>query len=90
MNAEDACGVGETAAKIAWLRKKRAYYAEFADSGDWEAQQISGDGGASISRRGISDKANHDAIVDAIRSLGGTELGATGALLQSTFTPGVG
>lgn len=90
LNAEDACGVDATAAQILWLRAKRAEYAALVDAGDWETQNASGEAGSSSSKRGVSDQVNHDAIVAAIRYLGGTEIGYQGSLLQVQFTPGVG
>lgn len=90
LNAEDACGVDQTAAQIAWLREKRREYAALVDAGDWETQNASSEAGSSSSRRGVSDKDNHDAIVAAIRHLGGTDIGSQGSLLQVQFTPGIG
>lgn len=89
LNAQDECG-DDTAAQILWLRAKRKEYAEMVNAGDWEAQEIAGDGGSSKSRRGVSDKNNHDAIVDALRHLGDTDLGGTGSLLQVNCYPSVG
>lgn len=90
LNAEDACGAGETDAQIAWLRAKRKDYAALVNDGDWEVRRLSADGGSSDSARGVSDADNHDAIVAAIRYLGGTEVGATGALVVPLFSPAVG
>lgn len=80
LNAEDACGVDQTAAQITWLRAKRAEYAALVDSGDWETQSASGEAGSSSSRRGVSDQANHDAIMAALRYLGATDIGGGGIL----------
>ena len=89
LNAQDEKGA-DTAAQILWLREQRKAYAKMVNDGDWEAQEIAADGGSSKSRRGVSDKNNHDAIVDALRHLGDTDLGGTGALLQVNCYPGVG
>jgi hypothetical protein len=80
LNAEDACGVDQTAAQIIWLRAKRAEYAALVDAGDWETQSASGEAGSSSSRRGVSDQANHDAIMAALRYLGATDIGGGGVL----------
>ncbi len=89
LNAEDAVG-SDTDAQIVWLREKRKEYAPLVDAGDFEVRRLSGDGGSSDSIRGVSDEVNHDAIVAAIRYLGGTEIGSTGAMLHPVFTPSVG
>lgn len=85
MNAEDACGVGQTAAQIAWLKAKRAEYAVLVDAGDWETQNASGEAGSSSSKRGVSDQVNHDAIVSALRHLGATEIGQRPGIIIPTF-----
>jgi hypothetical protein len=72
-------------AQIEWLKEQRRAYSERVRAGDHEVTSSSGEGGATSSRRGVSDKANHDAIVGALRELGSTDLGATGALLQVQF-----
>lgn len=84
LNAEDAVG-SSTSAQIVWLRAKRAEYAALVDSGDWETNNVTGEGGSSTSRRGVSDQDNHDAIVAALRYLGNTDLGSTGSLLHGNF-----
>lgn len=89
LNAEDAAP-DDVDAQIVWLRAKRTEYAALVDAGDWETNSTTGEAGSSSSKRGVSDQVNHDAIVDAIRFLGGTEVGSTGSLLQVQFTPGVG
>ena len=80
LNAEDACGADQTAAQIVWLKAKRAEYATLVDAGDWETQNASGEAGSSSSRRGVSDQANHDAIMAALRYLGATDIGGGGSL----------
>jgi hypothetical protein len=90
LDAADACGEGQTDEQVEWLRQRRAEYSEAAREGDWEHTQMSSDGGAATSRRGISDRDNHDAIVAALRYLGATEIGSSGALLRPVFCPGVG
>lgn len=89
LNAADAVG-DDVAAQIEWLKEKRREYAALVDAGDWETNSTTGEAGSSNSRRGVSDQENHDAIVDALRSLGGTEVGSKGSLLQTQFTPCVG
>lgn len=88
LDAADAVGADEDA-QIAWLREKRRDYTTAIDAGDWSTTDVSSEAGMSKSTRGISDLDNHDAIVAAIRYLGGTDLGG-GSLLQVQFTPGVG
>lgn len=92
LNAADACPNDneDNEAQIAWLRSKRSEYAALVDAGDWETQSTTGEAGSSSSRRGVSDQENHDAIVDALRCLGATDIGASGALLQVQFSPAVG
>jgi len=80
LNAEDACGVDQTAAQITWLRAKRAEYAALVDAGDWETHSASGEAGSSSSKRGVSDQSNHDAIMAALRYLGATDIGGGGVL----------
>lgn len=89
LNAQDAVG-DETDKQIEWLRAKRKEYASLVDAGDWETNSTTGEAGSSSSQRGVSDQENHDAIVDAIRSLGGTEVGSKGSLIQVQFSPAVG
>lgn len=90
LNAEDACGVDQTAAQIIWLRAKRAEYAALVDSGDWATTDVGGEGGTSKSARNKSDEANHDAIIDALRYLGATDLGSTGSMMIPQFQPVLG
>ena len=89
LNAEDAAP-DDIPGQIEWLRGKRREYAALVDAGDWETNSTSGEAGSSSSRRGVSDQENHDAIVDAIRALGGTEVGGKGSMLQVQFSPAVG
>jgi hypothetical protein len=88
LDAEDAVGT-DPDKQIEWLKAKRREYTTAIDAGDWETQSASGEAGSSTSRRGISDLTQHDAIVAALRFLGGSDLGG-GSLLQVQFTPGVG
>ena len=85
LNAEDACGVDQTAAQITWLRAKRAEYAALVDSGDWETQSASGEAGSSSSKRGVSDRDQHDAIVAALRHLGATDIGRRPGIIIPQF-----
>lgn len=89
LDAEDAAP-DDVDAQIEWLREQRKTYSVSISAGDWATESATGEAGSSSSKRGVSDRANHDAIVDAIRHLGGTELGGAGALLQPQFSPGVG
>lgn len=82
--AADQCGDDESA-QIEWLRAKRRDYAPAVMAGDHEITSSAGDGGSSSSRRGISDRDHHDAILGALRSLGATDIGG-GALLQVQFS----
>lgn len=75
----------EVEAQVAWLREQRKLYSAAVRAGDHEILSSSGDGGSSSSKRGVSDQANHDAIVGALRHLGATDLGSTGTLLQVQF-----
>ena len=84
LNAADAVG-DSTAAQIVWLKAKRVEYAALVDAGDWQTTDVNGEGGMSKSMRGVSDQMQHDAIVDALRYLGSTDLGSTGSLLQVQF-----
>lgn len=88
LDAEDAVGTDATA-QVTWLKAKRREYTSAIDAGDWETQSASGEAGSSSSRRGISDLDQHDAILAAIRHLGGSDIGG-GGLLQVQFTPGIG
>ena len=69
LDAADAVG-SDADAQIAWLKEQRKPYAGSVKGGDWATEQTSGDGSSAASKRGVSDKANHDAIVSALRSLG--------------------
>ena len=84
LNAEDAVGT-DTDKQIAWLRDKRAEYAELVNAGDWATTDAAGEAGSSKSTRGVSDQVNHDAIVAALRFLGATDLGAQSAMLNPQF-----
>jgi hypothetical protein len=84
LDAEEAVGT-TVAHRVAWLKTQRATYSERIREGDWEIQSTTSEGGSSTARRGVSDKANHDAIVAALRYLGDTDLGSEGALLQVQF-----
>lgn len=84
LDAADQAG-NEEAAQIAWLREQRQTYSTAVRAGDHEILSSQGDGGSSSSKRGVSDKENHDAIVGALRYLGATDLGSTGTLLQVQF-----
>ncbi len=88
LDAEDAVGTDATA-QITWLKAKRREYSPAIAAGDWETQSASGEAGSSSSKRGISDLDQHDAILAAIRYLGGSDIGG-GSLLQVQFTPGIG
>lgn len=81
LDAEDAVG-DDADAQIVWLKEKRREYTAAIDAGDWETQTASGEAGSSSSRRGVSDLENHDAVLAALRFLGATELGGSGALLN--------
>lgn len=85
LDAADQRGEVE-ADQIAWLREQRQIYSEAVRAGDHEILSSQGDGGSSSSKRGVSDKDNHDAIVGALRYLGATDLGSTGTLLQVQFS----
>lgn len=84
LDAADAAP-DDTDGQIAWLREQRTTYAAAVRAGDHEIVSSSGDGGASASKRHVSDQAHHDAIVGALRNLGATDLGAGGGLLQVQF-----
>ncbi len=77
MDAEAHAGA-DKAAQIAWLKRIR--------EGDWEVQSVTGEGGSSSSKRHVSDKDNHDAIVAALREMGETEYGARGTSLTFQFS----
>lgn len=84
LDAEDAVGTDATA-QIEWLKAKRREYTDAIAAGDWETQSASGEAGSSSSRRGISDLAQHEAILAAIRYLGGTDIGGRPGILIPTF-----
>lgn len=86
LNASDAVGT-TAAAQITWLREQRKTYATSVTSGDWATEQTSGDGSSASSKRGVTDKDNHDAIVSALRSLGADlgEVGSRPGVLIPTF-----
>jgi hypothetical protein len=84
LDAEDA-EPGDVEAQITWLRTKRAEYSAEIQAGDWEVQSTTAEGGSASSRRGVSAKENHDAIVGALRKLGATDIGSQGSLLQVQF-----
>lgn len=84
LDAADKAGDSEDA-QIAWLKLRRLEYSEAIRGGDWEVQSVTGEGGSSTSKRHKSDQENHDAIVDALRYLGATDLGSQGSMLHSQF-----
>ena len=84
LDAADEAGEDQ-AAQIIWLKEKRREYSALVRAGDHEILSSMGDGGSSSSKRGVSDQANHDAIVGALRYLGDTDLGSAGSLLQVQF-----
>lgn len=84
LDAEDLGG-NTAELQIAWLREQRLEYSARIRGGDWEVQNVTGEGGSSGAKRHKSDQENHDAIVGALRFLGDTQLGAQGALLQVQF-----
>lgn len=84
LDAEDE-HPGDVEDQIAWLKTKRAEYSAEIQSGDWEVQSTTAEGGSASSRRGISARENHDAIVGALRKLGATDIGSRGSLLQVQF-----
>lgn len=84
LDAADQAGT-DTAAQIAWLKVERRKYSEAVRAGDHEITSSTSDGGSSTSARRVTDQANHDAIVGALRYLGDTDLGSTGSLLQVQF-----
>lgn len=84
LNAEDAVGTSK-AAQITWLREQRQTYAASADSGDWAMMSGSDAGGSASHARGISDKANHDAIVEALRTLGAIPPRTGGTVIRALF-----
>jgi hypothetical protein len=81
LDAEDIAP-GDKPAQIVWLKAQRTTYAEAVKSGDWAIGSSSFEGASSSGTRGISDKANHDAIVGALKKLGATNLGGSGSLLS--------
>jgi hypothetical protein len=85
LDAEDAVGT-DADAQIAWLREQRKNYTAAIDAGDWATESTTSDAGSSISKRSIHDLENHDAIVAAIRYLGGTDLGSSGSVLTPQFS----
>ena len=85
--ADEAGDVVE--AQIEWLRGKRREYSKSVLAGDHEVTMSTGEGGSTSSKRGVSDRDNHDAIVGALRDLGATDIGG-GSLLQCLFTPTLG
>lgn len=84
LDAEDA-NPGDVEAQITWLREKRALYSAQIQDGDWEINSTANEGSSMTSRRGVSAKDNHDAIVAALRQLGATDIGGNGSLLQAQF-----
>lgn len=85
MDAEAHASADE-AAQVAWLKEQRALYSQRIREGDWEVQSVTGEGGSSSSKRHVSDKDNHDAIVAALREMGETEYGARGTSLTFQFS----
>ena len=84
LDAEDAVGT-DADKQIEWLKGKRREYSPAIVAGDWETQSASGEAGSSSSKRGISDLDQHDAILAAIRYLGGTDIGGRPGILIPTF-----
>lgn len=69
LDADAAVG-GLAADQIAWLKKQRLPYSAAVKSGDWEVNSTTREGTSASSKRGVSDKDNHDAIVAALTQLG--------------------
>lgn len=84
LDAEDAVG-SDADKQIEWLKAKRREYTANIDAGDWETQSASGEAGSSSSRRGIADLEQHDAILAAIRFLGGSDLGGRPGVIIPAF-----
>jgi hypothetical protein len=68
LNAEDAVGTDKTN-QIAWLKEQRRPYAQDAGALDWEVSMVSSEGSSTQSKRGTTNRAEHDAIVGAIEKL---------------------
>lgn len=72
-------------AQVTWLKARRKEYSEKVRGGDWEASSLSEDGASGSLKRGVSDQANHDAIVEALRILGETVVGEKPGIIIPTF-----
>lgn len=84
LDAEDEAG-DNVDDQITWLREQRRTYAEAIRAGDWEHNQITNEGGTTTMKRGVSDQANHDAIVAALNYLGVTDLGDRPGIIIANF-----
>jgi threonine synthase len=68
MDAADAAP-GSVAEQIDWLKAERRKYSQAVREGDWEVTATAHEGGSHGAKRGTSDRANHAAIVAAIKRL---------------------
>lgn len=76
--------------QITWLKEQRRTYAQSVKDGDWEVRSTSDQGGSGSAARGVSDRANHDAIVAALEKLGAIDVGARPGILHAQFQPSIG